>query len=91
MCRDATGQRGTARRPLNRTATAAAVNDNDFVEIVQVITGSVESVCNEVTLDRTDGLQPLLRYTFQVQAESRQGIMGAIQQVTASLGKRNNN
>ena len=60
----------------------------NFLE-TQMTSGSVEVLGNltQVTLDRSDGLIPMLTYTFDVQAESQLGNLGNTQQATIKLGK----
>ena len=53
----------------------------DFLE-AQMTYGSVEVMgsLTQVTLDRSDNLIPMLKYIFEVQAESQQGSLGDSQQ-----------
>lgn len=62
----------------------------DFLE-TQMTSGSVEVLgsLTEVTLDRSDDLIPMLKYAFEVQAESQQGSLGEAQLATIYLGKCN--
>lgn len=55
----------------------------------QMTNGSVEvlGASTQVTLDRKDGLLPMLDYIFEVQAESQQGRLGSIQRATVFLGR----
>ena len=56
----------------------------------QMTTGSVEvlGTSTQVTIERSDGLQPMLEYTFEVRAESQDGRLGVETKVTTYLGKQ---
>ena len=40
----------------------------------------------QVTIERSDGLRPMLEYTFEIRAESQEGRLGEKREVSAYLG-----
>ena len=54
----------------------------------QMTSGSLQVLgsTTQVTIERSDGLQPMLEYTFEIRAESQEGRLGGKSEVTAYLG-----